>query len=78
MNTFDVIRFLLNYYRITGDTCDTVFTGSCGCDKYDIYMDDYSKDIFIDKFDSVNHRWEFQSNISNYDFNVLIKIENWK
>jgi len=77
MNTCEVLNYLLNYCRITGNASDEVFVGNIGHHKYDIYMDDYSKEIFVDKFDSINNAWIYKCEISNIEFNQLINITNW-
>jgi len=72
MKTWEVIKYL-----IENPDFNVVFVSIQNGIKYDIYLDDYTKEIFIDELKNTDKGWIHKTQFSNFEVNRLLQIDNW-
>jgi hypothetical protein len=73
MNTWEVIKFLTE----NPDT-DKVFVSKQYDRTYDIYIDNYTKEFFIDEKLNGTDNWIYKTELKNYEFSKILWIKNWE
>jgi hypothetical protein len=73
MRTWEVIKYLTE-----NPNCDKVFVSVQNDKKYDIYVDDCSKDFIIDELPNGSNGWIFKTVFSNFEISKILKIDNWE
>jgi len=73
MKTWEVLKYL-----IENPNSDKVFISEQKYIKYDIYIDDYSKDIIIDELPDGFGGWIYKTSFNNSEMSKLLLIDNWK
>ena len=73
MNTWEVIKYL-----IENKNSDKVFISKQGDKIYDIYLDDFTKEFFIDEKMKSIGMWIYKTELSNIELSKLLYINNWK
>jgi hypothetical protein len=73
MNTWEVIKFLTE----NTDT-DKVFVSKQYDRTYDIYIDNCTKEFFIDEKLNGADNWIYKTELKNYEFSKILWIKNWE
>ena len=73
MNTWEVIKYL-----IENKDSNKVFVSEQEDRIYDIYLDDYTKEFFIDERINGTITWIYKTKLSNIELSRLLYINNWR
>jgi ubiquitin C-terminal hydrolase len=73
MYTWEVIKFLTE-----NTDSDKVFISKQHDRVYDIYLDNCTKEFFIDEKLNGTDNWIYKTELKNYEFSKILHIKNWE